>query len=61
MNEITIYRVRRSFKDIKSQRGAFFIFETAVKIARKYRLNVYGNSGQLLYSSKPPKIWKNGN
>ncbi len=50
MSEITIYRVRKSFKDIKSQKGAFFLFETAVKVAEKYRLNVYDNEGKLLYN-----------
>ena len=49
MKEITIYRVRKSFQDIKSQKGAFLIFQTAVKIAEKYRLNVYNNEGKLLY------------
>lgn len=49
MKEITIYRVRKSFEDIKSQKGAFLIFETAVKMAEKYRINVYNNEGKLLY------------
>lgn len=49
MKEITIFRVRKSFKDIKSQKGAFLIFETAVKIAKKHGLNVYNNEGKLLY------------
>lgn len=49
MKEITIYRVRKSFQDIKSQKGAFLIFETAVKMAEKYRINVYNNEGKLLY------------
>lgn len=52
MREITIYRVRKSFKDIKSQKGAFFLFESAVKTAKKHRLNVYDNKGKLLYESK---------
>lgn len=52
MKEITIYRVRKSFQDIKSQKGAFLIFETAVKIAQKYQLNVYDNEGKLLYKAK---------
>lgn len=49
MREITIYRVRKSFDDIKSQKGAFLLFETAVKIAEKYGFNVYNNEGELVY------------
>ena len=52
MNEITIYRVRKSFTDIKSQKGAFLLFETAVNVAKKHKLNVYNNEGKLLYKSK---------
>ena len=52
MSEITIYRVRKSFGDIKSQKGAYFLFETAVKVAKKHRLNVYDNEGNLLYKHK---------
>ena len=52
MSEITIYRVRKSFGDIKSQKGAFFLFETAVKTAQKHKLNVYDNNGKLLYKYK---------
>lgn len=55
MKEITIFRVRKSFKDIKSQKGAFLIFETAVKIAEKYRLNVYNNEGKLVYNAAKKK------
>lgn len=54
MKEITIYRVRKSFKDIKSQKGTFFLFETAVKTAKKHRLNVYDNNGKALYEYKNP-------
>lgn len=52
MSEITIYRVRKSFQNLKSQKGAYFLFETAVKIAKKHRLNVYDNEGNLLYKHK---------
>lgn len=52
MKEITIYRVRKSFHNLKSQKGAYFLFETAVKIAKKYRLNVYDNEGNILYRYK---------
>ena len=49
MSEITIYRVRKSFHNLKSQKGAFFLFEAAVKTAQKHKLNVYDNEGNLLY------------
>lgn len=52
MKEITIYRVRKSFSDIKSQKGAFLIFENAVKAAKKHKLNVYDNEGKLLFEYK---------
>ncbi len=52
MTEINIYRVRKSFDDIKSQRGAYLLFEAAVKSAQKYKLNVYNNDGRLLYKYK---------
>ena len=50
MREITIYRVRKSFGNIKSQKGAFYLFAAAVKCAEKHRLNVYDNKGKLLFS-----------
>lgn len=56
MSEITIYRVRKSFKDIKSQKGAFFLFESAVKTAQKHKLNVYDNEGKILYQHKKFKM-----
>lgn len=49
MREITIYRVRKAFKDIKSQKGAFISFAAAVNVAKKHRLNVYNNEGKLLF------------
>ena len=56
MSEITIYRVRKNFKDIKSQKGAFFLFEAAVKTAKKHRHNVYDNNRKLWYKyKKSPK------
>lgn len=50
-SDVQIYRVRKSFKAIKTQKGAFFTFSAAVKTADKYKLNVYDNSGTLLYSA----------
>lgn len=57
MREITIYRVRKSFGDIKSQKGAFFLFASAVKCAEKHRLNVYDNRGKLLFSGMKRKLY----
>jgi len=44
MNEITIYRVRKSWDDIKSQKGAYFMLETAIKKAFLTKCNVYDNN-----------------
>ena len=44
MNEITIYRVRKSWDDIKSQKGAYFMLETAIKKAFLTKRNVYDNN-----------------
>ena len=49
MKEINIYRVRKDFHDIKSQKGAFFTLEAAVKVARKFKLNVYNNEKILIF------------
>ena len=58
MSEITIYRVRKSFSNIKSQKGAFFLFASAVKCAEKHRLNVYDNKGKLLFSGAEQNLYK---
>lgn len=47
---MTIYRVRKSFDDIKSQRGAFFILENAVNKAYKTKRNVYDDSKNCVWS-----------
>lgn len=57
MKEITIYRVRRTFNDIKSQKGAFILYEAAVKVANKTGLCVFDGQGRLLY--RPNQITKN--
>ena len=72
-----LYRVRKSWKDVKSQIGAYSILNNAKKKADKNKgYNVYDNSGKIIHpikeeSSKPtPKhtvesiandIWKNPN
>ena len=50
MKEITLYRVRKSFNNLKSQKGAFFTLKAAVITARKYGMNVYNNDGKLLFA-----------
>lgn len=52
MGEITIYRVRKSPENLKSQKGAFFIFENAVRVARKTKCNIYDNSKNCVWSYK---------
>ena len=37
----TVYRVRKNFNDIKSQTGAYFILENAIKKATQTKCNVY--------------------
>ena len=59
MKEINIYRVRKSFENIKSQKGAYFRFDVAVKVADKYRLNVYDGRGRLLYKHEKSPLRKN--
>lgn len=48
----TIYRVRKSANDVKSQVGAFTVLANAKKQADKSGLNVYDGVGKLVYSSK---------
>ena len=58
MKEITVYRVRKSFNDIKSQKGAYLSFEAAVLTADKYGLNVYNNEGKLIFCAKNTRTIK---
>lgn len=51
-NEITIYRVRKTQKNIKSQKGAFFMLENAIKKALKTKCNVYDNLGICVWNYK---------
>ena len=50
--DITIYRVRENWNDIKTQAGAFYIFENAVEVARKSGLNVYDNKKHCVWNYK---------
>ena len=49
MNNIFLYKVRKSPFDIASQQGAFFLFEVAVKIAKKTKCNIYDNNLKLIW------------
>ncbi|MBQ3547861.1 MAG: hypothetical protein IJA44_05260 [Clostridia bacterium] len=40
-SDIKLFRVRNTWEDIKSQAGAFLIFENAVEVAKKTKQNVY--------------------
>lgn len=54
----TIYRVRKSWNDPKSQKGAFSSLENAKKCADKYSYNVYGDSGKLVYPIKETQLYR---
>lgn len=45
-----IYRVRKSWINIRSQVGAFLIFENAVDVAKKSKCNVYDGSKRCVWS-----------
>lgn len=45
-----IYRVRKSWDDDKSQMGAYYKLEGALKIAQQYHMNVYDSSGKCIKS-----------
>ncbi len=45
-----IYRVRESFKNIKSQKGAYFLLDLAIKSAKRYGLKVFDSNGNLLFN-----------
>lgn len=51
-NTSTLYRVRKSWNDAKSQVGAFKELENAKKVADEKGLNVYGSNGKLVYEGK---------
>ena len=52
-----IYRVRKSWKDSKSQVGAYKVLEYAIEACEKagYGYSVFNSSGELLYSAKMPE------
>ncbi len=50
--DVKIFRVRNAWDDIKSQSGAFFIFENAVEAAKKSKQNVYDNLKRCVWNYK---------
>ncbi len=46
----TVYRVRKNFHNIKSQKGAYFILENAIKMATLTKCNVYDNNQKCVWS-----------
>ncbi len=50
--DIKIFRVRKSPYNLKSQKGAYFMFENAVKAAIKHKCNVYDNNKNCLFNYK---------
>lgn len=50
-----LYRVRQSWQDVKSQKGAFRDLENAKRCAEEYGLNVFDEQGNQVY----PKIKNN--
>lgn len=55
---MVIYRVRKEFDDIKSQKGAFFILENAIQTAKRYGCNVYDNNKNCIWNFKENNEWR---
>lgn len=55
-NDLEIYRVRKSWDNIASQKGVFFILENAVKTAKKFGCNVYNNKKNCVWNFKEEKL-----
>ncbi len=51
METIKLYRVRKSFSDIKSGKGSFFTLEAAIKTAKRYGLKVFDHKGNILFDA----------
>lgn len=49
MDKIKIFRVRKSFSDLHSQRGAYFLIENAIVRAEKTKCNVYDETGKCVW------------
>ena len=50
--DIKLFRVRKSWNDIKSQTGTFFDLENAIVAAKKSGQNVYDNHKRCIWSFK---------
>lgn len=55
-NGVQLFRVRKSWLNIASQVGAYFIFENAVKAAEKSGCNVYNGAKQCVWNYKEEKL-----
>ena len=55
MDKIKIYRVRKSFADLRSQKGAYFILENAIVRAEKTKCNVYDETGNCIWNYEKEK------
>ena len=63
-----LYRVRKSWGDSKSQKGAFKNLNNAIDLAKKYKYKVFDSNGKQVYpsvkkakTSNKPKFIKNEN
>mgnify|MGYP003305921600 CR=1 FL=1 len=55
-NDIELFRVRKSWFDIASQVGAFFILENAVEAAKESGCNVYNSKKECVWNYKEEKL-----
>ena len=51
-SDLQIYRVRKSWLNIKSQVGTFFILQNAINAAKKYKCNVYNDKKECVWEFK---------
>lgn len=47
-----MYRVRKSWDDIKSQMGAYFAIDSAIQLAKQFGYKVYDSKGDQVYPKK---------
>lgn len=47
-----LYRVRKTWKDSKSQKGAYTVLENAIELAEQIGFNVYDETGKQVYPEK---------
>ena len=55
-NDINIFRVRKTWEDIASQKGAFFILENAIKVAKNTKLNIYNSKKECVWNYKEESL-----